>query len=46
MAQRFSLSEILPQPKHHYQVSEDVIMQKEEDIMRMEEEFLVNEEDK
>lgn len=28
------LSDILPQPKHHYEISDDIIMQKEEEIVR------------
>jgi hypothetical protein len=39
-----ALSELLPQPKHRFEVSEDLIMQKEDDIMRQEEELLQMEE--
>ena len=38
------LSEILPQPIHKYEVSEDVIMQKQDEIERQEEEYLQKEE--
>ena len=38
------ISNMLPQPKHKYEVSEDVIMQKEEEINRLEEELLQKEE--
>ena len=33
----------MPKPKHHYELSEDVIMQKEEDIQRQEDEILQRE---
>jgi len=39
-ASKVQLSTILPKPKHKYEISEDVIMQKEDEIMRLEEELL------
>ncbi len=40
------LSELLPKPKHHYELSDEVIMQKEEEIQRQEDEIMQRDQDK
>jgi hypothetical protein len=37
---KINIASVLPQPKHKYQLSEDVILQKEDEIMRLEEELV------